>query len=172
MGNPRREDNRARQDISKLDFLYRQAEVGGVNEKPHNGYIISNEEVKVWTNTEEEVCLIQAEYVNENGELIEGELPELDMSGLKQSIFETNGGDYLLKIEGTSNADNIIVYLSFTSRYGKKLTVGRKPTGGSDFTFAGSPEEIPTCLYGGYQPRPKGMGFSMCHLGCELVPSW
>jgi len=78
----------------------------------------------------------------------------------------------LLKIEGTLNGNNHIVYLTFTSRYGKKLSVGTKPAGGSDFAFTGSPEEIPTCIYGGYQPGPKGTGFSMCHLGCELVPSW
>jgi hypothetical protein len=40
-------------------------------------------EVKVWTNSDDDVCLIQAEYANENGELLEGELPELDMTGLK-----------------------------------------------------------------------------------------
>lgn len=94
------------------------------------------------------------------------------MTGLTEHVFDTTGGDYLVKIEGTTNEDNHILRLVFTSRYGKKLEVGIRPLNGIDFSFAGNSGEIPTCLYGGYQPRPKGLGFSMCHLGCELIASW
>jgi hypothetical protein len=62
--------------------------------------------------------------------------------------------------------------MNFTSRYGQTFTVGKKPTNGTDFSFVGQNGDIPTCLYGGYLPKSKGTGFAICHLGCEMIPSW